>query len=558
MPRSCGRRRKRGLVEDPATRAFINHRVCEGCGDCGEKSNCLSVQPLETELGRKRVIDQSACNKDFSCVRGFCPSFVTIEGGELARGQGVTAGDELFADLPEPATVRGEGVFGALVCGIGGTGVVTLSSLLGEAAKAEGKASQILDLTGMAQKFGAVYCHLKIGDRLEDLNATRLSVGKADVLIGADIVTSASDEALARLRDGHTRAVVNTHETVTGAFTRDGDFHIPVAELREAIDRVSGTGAAFFDSTELSTTLTGDSIGANIMLLGYACQRGWLPVRLQSLEQAIRDNGVAVDYNLRAFSLGRLLAHAPERIDGLLDKGAAGLDWQVASESLDELIERRHRDLVAYQNEQYADRYLAFVERVRAAESDLGPSTGLSEAVARSLYKLMAYKDEYEVARLYTDGEWLRDIRSRFSGDYRIRFHMAPPLIARRDPQSGELQKREFGAWMLPALKLLSRFSFLRGTRLDPFGYSEERRIDRALIEEYRSRVEQAIQGLDAASYATVVDIARVPEQIRGYGHVRERSRLAAMESWASLERELADPESRGAEVVKFIEPAAA
>ena len=552
------RRRKRGLADDPARRAYINHRVCEGCGDCSEKSNCLSVQPLETELGRKRVIDQSACNKDFSCVKGFCPSFVTIEGGELARGKGVSTDEELFADLPEPAVVESEDVFGALVCGIGGTGVVTISSLLGEAAKSEGKVSQVLDLTGMAQKFGAVYCHLKIGSRVEDLNATRLSVGKADVLIGADIVTSASDEGLARLRSGYTHAVVNTHETVTGAFTRDGDFRIPVAQLREAIERVTGGQANFFDSTEVSTRLTGDSIGANIMLLGYACQKGYLPVSRGSLEQAITDNGVAVSYNLRAFSLGRLMAHQPGKIEELMDQGFPTSEWNILSQGLGQQIERRYQDLIDYQNQRYADEYLSLVKEVRNAELQLGESTALTEAVSRYLYKVMAYKDEYEVARLFSDGNWLRSIENQFTGDYTIKFHMAPPLISKRDPETGELQKREFGPWMYSALKLMAKMKFLRGSAMDVFGYSPERRAERAYIAQYREKVREALGYLNGSTYATAVDIASLPEQLRGFGHVRDANMLEVMQRWEQLRRELENPGLRGTDPVRIVEPLAA
>jgi indolepyruvate ferredoxin oxidoreductase len=552
------RRRKRGIAEDPAKRTYINHRVCEGCGDCGEKSNCLSVQPLETELGRKRVIDQSACNKDFSCVKGFCPSFVTIEGGELARGKGVTTDEDLFATLPEPMVESADKVYGALVCGIGGTGVVTISSLLGEAAKAEGKVSQVLDLTGMAQKFGAVYCHLKIGTRIEDLNSTRLSVGKANLLIGADIVTSASDEGLARVREGHTHAVINSHETVTGQFTRDGDFHIPVSELRQAIDRVAGGQADFFDSTDIATRLTGDSIGANVMLLGYACQKGYLPVQRASLEQAISNNGVAVAYNLRAFSLGRLLAHQPEKIEELMTQGSPTPQWSLLSESVDQLIERRYQDLVKYQNKAYADEYLAFVKEVQSAESQVSESSELTEAAARYLYKLMALKDEYEVARLYTDGSWLRSIEDQFTGDYKIKFHMAPPLLSRRDPESGELIKREFGPWMYHALKLAAKFKFLRGGPLDIFGYSQERKAERTLVQDYRDVTRQALSCLSPDNHATAVDIASVPEHIRGYGHVKEENMIAARKSWDWLIRELENPRLRGTDPVKIVEPVAA
>ncbi len=550
------RRRKRGLADDPSKRAYINYRLCEGCGDCGQASNCLSVQPLETELGRKRIIDQSACNKDFSCVNGFCPSFVTIEGGELAKGKGVEISEAIFEQLPQPAVAQADGVYGALVCGIGGTGVVTISSLLGDAAQSEGKASQVLDLTGMAQKFGAVYCHLKIGQSVEDLNATRLSTGKANLLIGADIVTSASDEGLSRLRQGVTQAVVNDHETVTGAFTRDGDFHIPVSDMRQALERFTGNGNAhFFDSTDVAMRLTGDTIGANIMLLGYACQMGWLPVQLSSIEAAIEKNGVAVAYNLRAFKLGRLMAYDPAQIEKLMEQGFPTPEWRVLSETVGEMIKRRTKDLVAYQNNKYAEQYRSFVEKVQVAEESVRPgSTTLTEAVARSLYKVMAYKDEYEVARLYTDGAWLANIKRQFTGDFQLKFHMAPPLISKRDPETGNLKKREFGPWMYKALEIVSRFKHLRGSALDPFGYSAERRQERALIDDYRKRIEKVIALLRVENLNTAVEIASVPLEIKGFGHVKETNLELAQQRWQLLEERFNNP-AKHIQSVQIMEP---
>jgi indolepyruvate ferredoxin oxidoreductase len=537
------RRRKRGLAEDPAKRAYINYRICEGCGDCSKASNCLSVQPLETEMGRKRIIDQSSCNKDFSCVNGFCPSFVTIEGGEVAKGAGVEVSDQILDSLPAPTVADTGDVYGALVCGIGGTGVVTISSLLGEAAKSEGKVSQVLDLTGMAQKFGAVYCHLKIGSSVEDLNATRLSIGKANLLIGADIVTTASDEGLSRLRQGVTNGIINDHETVTGAFTRDPDFSLPMDDMREAITRFTGGKAHFFDSTEVAEQLTGNTIGANIMLLGFACQMGWLPVKLESLEVAIEKNGVAVPYNLRAFKLGRLMAHDPKQIEELMTQGAPIPRWMMFSENVDQVIERRKQDLVEYQNQKYADEFVQFVERVFSTEDKVvSGSTKLSEAVARGLYKLMAYKDEYEVARLYTNGKWLESIKEKFTGDFKVKFHMAPPLISKRDPVTGHLRKMEFGSWMYYPLSLMFRLRGLRGSALDIFGYSEERRKERALIVEYRTRIDKVLAGLTPDNLDIAHEIASVPDLIRGFGHVKEENIEVAEERWSVLEQRFADP----------------
>ncbi|HIF17874.1 MAG TPA: indolepyruvate ferredoxin oxidoreductase family protein [Cycloclasticus sp.] len=538
------RRRKRKLVETPKKLTFINSRVCEGCGDCGVQSNCLSVQPLETELGRKRVIDQSGCNLDFSCVKGFCPSFVTIEGGELAKGNAVNLSDEIFASLPEPTPKPLDGVFGSLVCGIGGTGVVTISSMIGEAAKAEGFASQVLDLTGMAQKFGAVYCHLKVANNIEDLNSTRLSIGKADLLIGADIVTSASDEGMSRLRQGYTKGVVNSHGIVTGAFTRDGDFSIPVDDMKQALERFTGEGnCSFFDSTEVSETLTGNTIGANMMLLGFACQKGWLPVKRESLENAITANGVAVAYNQRVFKIGRLMAHDPDAVKALLEQGATTPEWEVLSATTDELITRRENDLVDYQNKAYANKFAALINKVRDAEAKLaGDSDEITESAARYLYKLMAYKDELEVARLYTDGTWQKQVEAKFSGDYKIRFHMAPPLISKRDPITGHLKKREFGGWMLSALKMASKFKGLRNSPLNPFGYSQERKEDKEMLRQYESVLNQIIDGLNEDNKEAALEMARVPEFIRGYGHVRTQNIESAVRRWKSLDDQFKNP----------------
>ena len=517
------RRRGRKLAVDPARRVLINDRVCEGCGDCGVQSNCLSVQPLETEFGRKREIDQSACNKDLSCLKGFCPSFVTVEGGALAKPRGATIDDSLFARLPEPSVRSTARATGILVTGIGGTGVVTIANLIGAAAQAEGKVTQALDLTGMAQKFGAVYCHLKVADRIEDLRAPRLSVGHADVLIGADVVTSASDEALSRLRPGTTVAVVNSHETVTGAFTRDGDFHIPQADLQTAIVGSTGEGRAFFhDTSHIAWSLTGNTIGANMMLLGFAAQHGWLPVGPKALEAAIAANGVAVPYNLQVFRLGRLLAVEPAKVMALVESAHTPRDSLRASRNEEEIVARRVADLTAYQDAAYAERYRRLVDTARRVEQERTPGlSGLSEAVARNFYKLMAYKDEYEVARLWTDGTFLATVKDLFEGDWRLTFHMAPPLLSETDPTSGRPVKRSFGPWIVPALRLLARLKGLRGTAFDPFGRTEERRAERRLVGEYETTVADLLARLTPANHAAAVAVADVPAKIRGYGPVK-------------------------------------
>ena len=538
------RRRGRKLIEDIPKRVVINDRVCEGCGDCSVQSNCLSVQPLETEFGRKRTIDQSACNKDFSCIKGFCPSFVTIEGGELAKRKGIEAGEELFAELPEPAVHQTPEVYGLMVTGIGGTGVVTISNLIAAAAQAEGKATQALDLTGMAQKFGAVYCHLKIADDPSQLKATRLSIGQCDVLIGADIVTSASDDSLSRLHLDRSVAVINDHQTVTGAFTRDREFTLPVDEQKHAIERFCGDGrVTFHDTTKLAEQLIGNSIGANIMLLGFACQKGWLPVHVKSIENAIEENGVAVPMNLKAFALGRLLAHNPDAVNQLIDDGKSLTESTRLSETAAELVDRRRRDLVAYQNEAYAKRYSALVEKVSRAEQHLFPnSTALTETIARNYYKLMAYKDEYEVARLFTDGNFLKSVRQNFSGDYKLKFHMAPPIISELDPATGRPKKREFGAWMLFALGMIAKLRGLRGTSLDIFGRSDERRAERQLIKDYEQSVDEMLEVLTVQNYDAAVALANWPDKIRGYGPVKEQGMADAATEREALHAEFEQP----------------
>ena len=539
------RRRSRKLAPDPARRVVINDRVCEGCGDCSVQSNCLSVQPLETEFGRKRTIDQSACNKDFSCVKGFCPSFVTIEGGELAKPSGVDAGEVLFADLPEPAVAATDEVYGLLVTGIGGTGVVTVANLIGAAAQAEGKAIQALDLTGLAQKFGSVHCHLKVADDPAKLKATRLSIGQCDVLIGADLVTSASDDALSRLRRGTSRAVVNDHATVTGTFTRERDFALPVDAQREAIQRFAGE-VTFVDATVLAEQLMGNTIGANIMMMGFACQRGWLPVKVASLDAAITRNKVAVPANLQAFRLGRLLAEQPEKVEALARAAAPERDSLHLSETTAELIQRRAGDLVAYQDHAYGLRFEDWVGRVSRAEQRVFPGRSeLTQAVARNYYKLLAYKDEYEVARLFTDGAFLDNLRSAFEGNYKLRFHMAPPIFSRIDPATGRPKKRKFGPWMLPALRLLARFKGLRGSAFDPFGYGAERKAERALIKEYEQTMAMVAERLSRANYDAAIALCRAPEEIRGYGPVKHAAMEAAAAARPGLTARFERPEQR-------------
>ncbi|MBS0519656.1 MAG: indolepyruvate ferredoxin oxidoreductase family protein [Proteobacteria bacterium] len=539
------RRRKRGTYPDPAKRVFINQAVCEGCGDCSVQSNCLSVTPVETEFGTKRAIDQSSCNKDFSCLKGFCPSFVSVEGGRVRQGKAQAAGGASSAsELPLPPAPSLPSVadkpFGVLITGIGGTGVVTIGAIMGMAAHIEGKGATVLDQLGMAQKGGAVISHVRIGASPEALHAVRLGAGGANTLLGCDLVVSASPDALAKLDPGASRAVVNTHETITGEFTRHPDLSFPANTLRLSIEAAAGADACdFVEATRLATGLMGDSIATNLFMLGYAYQKGLIPIGHEALEQAIELNGTAVKMNLGAFRWGRRAAADRSAVDKLVAPPAETgnvVAFPAGTRSLDELVASRMKHLAAFQNAALAGRYKALVDKVQAAEQKVQPGqTALAEAVARAYAKLLAYKDEYEVARLYSEAAFAAQINQQFEGDFRLKLHLAPPLLARRDPSSGHLIKREFGPWIWSALRLLARFKFLRGTSLDPFGRTAERRQERALIGTYETLMTELLLGLTAANHALAVKLASVPEDIKGYGHVKEAHLARAKRKEAEL-----------------------
>ena len=533
------RRRKRGKMVDPAKRAFINARVCEGCGDCSRTSNCLSVVPRDTEYGMKRAIDQSSCNKDYSCVDGFCPSFVTVHGGRPRKGTRVAA--EAFADLPEPVLPNLDRPFNLLVAGVGGTGVVTIGALLGTAAHAEGKYVTVLDQMGLAQKGGSVWSHIKIAAREEDLHALRVAQGGADLLLACDLVVGASGAALESVRRGQTHAVVNTHETITADFVTHPGTRLPMPRLKSAIGEAVGPEHAdLLDATALATALVGDAIATNLFLLGYAWQRGFVPIGEAALMAAIELNGTAVDANKAAFRWGRSAAADLPRVREIAGRGRPEAPLRLdLSGDLDSLIERRAADLVGYQNKAYARRYRDLVARVRAREAAVVPgSTVLVEAVARNYYKLLAYKDEYEVARLYAGKEFRDALAAEFEGDFTLKFHLAPPLIAKRDKLTGHLQKQAFGAWMMPAFRVLKHLKWLRGTRLDIFGRTEERRQERRLITEYEALMEEILGSLTAENLPLAAALAAIPERIAGFGHIKERRiREAAAEQAKLLER---------------------
>ena len=539
------RRRKRGKIEDPKKRVFINSLVCEGCGDCGEKSFCVSVLPKETEYGRKREIDQSNCNKDYSCVKGFCPSFVTVHGGGLKKKKGGAAKVD-FSTLPQPtfATDLAQ-PWNILVTGIGGTGVVTIGALIGMAAHLEGKGATVLDQTGLAQKGGAVTCHLRIAKSPGDIHAVRIAAGEADLVLGCDMVVVNDYWALSKIRAGRSRVVLNTYEAMPGTFTTKPNLQFPAHQIVDAVKTaLDGGTPELVDATDLATALLGDSIASNLFMLGYGWQKGWVPISLDALMRAIELNAAAVEMNKTAFNWGRMaavdIAKVRDAAGGVSavegnEAVAAPLDDSRLSETLDESIARRVAFLTDYQNAAYAQKYKSLVDRVRSVEQQktLG-SSALSEAVARYAFKLMAYKDEYEVARLYTSGDFEKRVRDRFDGDFKIHFHLAPPLLARRDSE-GHLRKSEYGSWIFGAFRMLAKLKGLRGGAFDVFGYTAERKLERRLIGDYAQCVEELLAGLDRGNHALAVEIASIPEQIRGYGHIKDANYAKAKSRWDEL-----------------------
>jgi indolepyruvate ferredoxin oxidoreductase len=547
------RRRKRGQFPDPDKRVVINELVCEGCGDCGVKSNCVSVQPLETEFGRKRTIDQSSCNKDFSCLKGFCPSFVTIEGAKLRRGKGVTAPENVAA-LPEPVLPQINQTYGVIVTGIGGTGIITIGAILGMAAHLEGKGVGIIDMAGIAQKGGAVHSHIRFSNRPEDIHAIRVAARGADLVLGGDMVVVGNKKVLAAVRSG-TAMVVNLAEVLPGDFTRNPEFSLPTERIKRTISTLAGAAHTHFvDASRLSTALLGQSLGTNMFMLGYAYQLGALPVSAGAIEQAITLNGEAVDMNHAAFRWGRRAAVDLASVEALAKPPPdARTPVRTLSTSLDEMIARRVEFLTAYQDSAYAARFRRRVNAARAAETARTPGkTGFAEAVARYLFKLMAYKDEYEVARLFADPAFLRQVRNEVDGDnLRFTFHLAPPLLARRNKVTGEPRKMSFGPWMLAVFKFLARLRFLRGTAMDPFGYTSERKTERQLVHDYETLLDELVAKLAPDNHYLAVGLAAIPEKIRGFGHVKLRHLAAAKADEAAL---LEQFRAGGAPVLKAAE----
>jgi indolepyruvate ferredoxin oxidoreductase len=525
------RRRKRGKLPDPAVRVFINTDVCEGCGDCSVQSNCLAVVPAETPLGTKRAIDQSACNKDFSCINGFCPSFVTIEGGTLRKGSAL---DIEPAVPPAPTFAATKQPYNILITGVGGTGIVTLGALIGMAAHLDGKGISVLDMTGIAQKGGTVFSHVRICDDPAAIHAPRIATGEADAIIGGDAIVSASPEALSKMHAGRTRAAINSAATPTAEFTADPDWLFPLDQIEAALTTtIGGTAFDAFDATTLATRLMGNAIYANIFLFGFAWQRGLVPLSEAALTRAIELNGTAVDLNLRAFRWGRSAAHNPANIASLALQGAVP-----PAPTFDALLADRVERLTDYQDIALAERYRTRVEMLRTHPA---ANEALAESVVRNYFKLLAVKDEYEVSRLYAETDFIARVAAQFEGDYALHFHLAPPLLARPDPTTGKIAKRRYGPWMMTAFSWLAKARKLRGTRWDIFARSPERKLARQLIADYEDDLALILARLDAGNLATAQELAGWPDQVRGYGQVREKSAQAGRHQRERARAQLTD-----------------
>jgi indolepyruvate ferredoxin oxidoreductase len=539
------RRRKRGLMEDPARRVMINPAVCEGCGDCSVQSNCISVEPLETEMGRKRTINQSTCNKDYSCVKGFCPSFVTIDGGKPRRRAPANPGDAGdIGDLPEPASFPSlERPYNLAVGGVGGTGVLTIGALLGMAAHIEGKASMILDMSGLAQKGGAVLSHVRLSEHTADVTCSRIVTGTADLVMAADEVVAAAKDTITLCEASRTVGVINTHVIPTADFILNRDFNFQSRKVNHVLETELRKDSSFYDFTKPAEALLGDSIATNIMMLGYAYQKGLLPLSAKAILQAIEVNGVSIKMNTQAFQLGRLAAADPARLEAMMK----GKDEPVVAKTLDamtldEVIAHRSAFLTEYQGRGLAKRYQSLVKRVRDAAIDGGYGDALPRAVAVNYAKLLAYKDEYEVARLFTDGRFEKQLRDQFEGDFKFNFNLAPPILGGGLDALGRPKKRAFGAWMMPVFRTLAKLRFLRGTPLDIFGYSPDRKLERDLIAGYEKDVATVLGLLSPVTHDTAVEILSLPDRIRGYGPVKEKAVQDAKARYTQLAADLVNP----------------
>ena len=529
-------------MEDPKRRLLINPAVCEGCGDCSVQSNCISVEPLETEMGRKRTINQSSCNKDYSCLKGFCPSFVTIDGGKLRSRAPANLAD--IGALPEPPTLPPlERPYNIAIAGVGGTGVLTIGALLGMAAHIEGKASMILDMSGLAQKGGAVLSHVRLSEHTADVTCSRIVTGTADLVIAADEVVAASKDMLTLCEGSRTTGIINSHVIPTADFIRNRDFNFQSRKLNSVLENSLRKDSSFTDFTHPAEVLLGDSIATNVMMLGYAYQRGLLPLSAEAIERAIEVNGVSIKMNTEAFRLGRLAAVDPARLEVMMQgRDAPHAPKTLEEMSLDEIVAHRTALLTNYQNAVYAERYKALVGKVRDAARQGGYGEALPRAVAINYAKLLAYKDEYEVARLFTDGSFEQLLRDQFDGDFKIGFNLAPPILGGAKDALGRPKKRAFGPWMLHVFKWLASMRFLRGTALDIFGYSPDRKLERELIAAYEKDVADVLAHLSPVTVDIAVELLSLPDRVRGYGPVKEKAVGDVQARHAQLVADLASP----------------
>jgi indolepyruvate ferredoxin oxidoreductase len=518
------RRRRRGLFPDPDKRMLINTSVCEGCGDCGVQSNCVSILPAETEFGRKRAIDQSSCNKDFTCLDGFCPSFVSLEGVTPKKS---ATREITMPDLPQPDLPGIDYTYNVVITGVGGTGVVTIGALLAMAANLDGKGAGMMEMAGLAQKGGAVLIHCRIAEKPEDINAIRVAIAEADAVIGGDLVTTVGTKTLSLMKKGRTKAVVNDFDAVTGDFTRDTNFRLPGERLSLSLTAKLGDAAVqFADFTQLARALMGDSIYSNMMCLGAAWQRGLLPLSQASIVRAIELNGTAIERNKQAFEYGRWAAEHPKNAKAIVH---APEDDVL---SFEQRLAQRVQNLTSFQNAALGAKFENAVTKV--------DDDKLREAVMVSYHQLLAYKDEYEVARLHVEN-LQQQIADNFDGNAKVTFYFAPPFLAKKG-SNGQPVKRAFGQWVGPVLKMLAKLKGLRGTPFDVFGYSADRCLERELIAQFESDMVELELQMTPANRHIVLELLQVPQTIRGYGHVKQRNANAAAKRRAELWLQMKTP----------------
>lgn len=537
------RKRKKTAGADIARRIMINEAVCEGCGDCGVQSNCLSIMPKNTALGRKRQINQHACNLDYSCVKGFCPSFVSVLNAELKNPAGSASECAAFDPLPAVPPLSLEQPWNTVVAGVGGTGVLTVTALIAMAAHIEGKGCATLNQTGLAQKFGAVVSHVRIAQDQDSIRAVRVPAGEADLLIGCDLVVTTGYDTMGKTAEGRTTAIVNDAEQPTAGFLHDPDAKLPTEDMRAYIQSQTGSDSTVFvDASRIAEALLGDTLFVNLFLLGIAFQHGKVPVSAEALEAAIALNGVAVEGNQQAFLLGRRYAVWPEKVLSMLpmsrveDEEGNSVDFD-----LDALIEDRASRLVDYQSTVFANRYRADVVAIRTADAMAEQEGSATHRVAEQLYRLMAIKDEYEVARLYTSGAFKAQLDAQFEPGYQLQFHLAPPVISKPKTPHGRVAKQTFGAWVMPVFKVLGALRKLRNTPLDPFTWTRDRRDALSDLALYRSDLALLVQHLDETHYATALALAELPKQLRGFGPVRDQNRHIVRARRTTLRQQLSD-----------------